>query len=104
MNHEIYPIQNVYDPKPTEVNAHLCINFRGFWIKPNVNPAVRDHCLILVKQNFLISFVRRRNFTSPNVSCVCFCIKISSLDTLSIEQLSCSPLLGYYSMKMDVRN
>lgn len=68
-------IRNWSDPKPTGVNASLCINFRGFGIKPNIIPVVRAHCLILVKENCLISFFRRRNFTRPNVNCVHFCIK-----------------------------
>lgn len=73
--HALSLIQNWSDPKPTGVNASLRINFRGFWIEPSIIPVVRAHCLILVKENCLISFFRRRNFTRPNVNCVHFCIK-----------------------------
>lgn len=73
--HALSLIQNWSDPKPTGVNASLCINFRGFWIKPNIIPIVRAHRLILVKENCLISFFRRKKFIRPNVNCVHFCIK-----------------------------
>lgn len=79
-------IRNWSDPKPTGVNTSLCINFREFWIRPNIIPVVMAHCLISVKENSLISFFRRSNFTSPNVNCVDFFIK-SSFTTQFVSKM-----------------
>lgn len=70
----------------------------------SIIPVVRGHCLILVKENSLISFFRIKKLQDQMSVVSIFLLKESSLDTLSMELLNCGIFLRSHSMKRDVRN
>lgn len=98
-------IENWSDPKPKGINASFCINFRGFWIQASIIPVVRAHCLISVRENFLISFFRiKKKITRPNVSCVHFLMKIFFTGYFANRIVELWHIFKILSMKRNARN